>query len=46
MLKYIAGIITGTALTIIGWTQSVQAIQKVIVTLVTLVKAIILEVGL
>jgi len=39
MLKYIAGVITGTALTIIGW-------QKIIIAIVTLVKAIMLEVGL
>jgi len=39
MLKYIAGVITGTALTIIGW-------QKVIIAIVILVKAVILEVGL
>lgn len=45
MLKYIAGVITGTALTIIGWTQSVQAIQKIAVTIITLVKTIITEIG-
>jgi len=36
MLKYIAGLITGTALTIIGW-------QKVIVTIITLIKTIMSE---
>jgi len=38
MLKYMAGIITGTALTIIGW-------QRAVVAIVTLVRTILTEVG-
>ena len=38
MLKYIAGVITGTALTIIGW-------NKVIVTIIVLAKRIITEIS-
>jgi len=38
MLKYIAGVITGTALTIIGW-------NKVITTIIVLVKTIVSEIS-
>lgn len=39
MLKYIVGMITGTALTIIGW-------QKVIVAIIMLIKSVLMEIGL